>query len=95
MDSKKMELLMDLDEQIMTKEEEYDNEKIGLDTLEADYILLNDWESLLGKAKPTQKEKDSYITKETEARKRNVKKLERELKHLKRLYEIHMRDVKY
>ena len=95
MDIKKLENLLDLETQITEKEELYDNTKIELETLEADYILLNDWESLLGKAKPTQKEKDSYITKETDLRKRNLKRLERELKHLKRMYDIYMVDAKH
>ena len=95
MDSKKLENLLSLETQITEKEVEYDNTKMELETLEADYILLNDWESLLGKTKPTQKEKDSYITKETELRKRNLKRLERELKHLKRMYDIYMVDAKH
>lgn len=95
MDSKKLELLLDLDKQIDAKEEEFDNAKIALGTLEADYVLKNDWEKVLGKSKPTQKEKDNYVVVQTEIKKRNVKKLERELKHLKRLYEIHMADVKH
>lgn len=95
MDTKKLENLLQLEEQVAVKEEEYDNEKIGLETLEADYILKNDWEKVLGKAKPTQKEKDAYIVKETEIRKRNLKRLERELKHLRRMYDIYMVDAKH
>lgn len=95
MDIKKLENLLDLESQISELEEQYDNEKIGLETLEADYILKNDWEKVLGKPKPTQKEKDNYVVKETEIRKRNLKKLERKLKHMKRLYDIYMVDAKH
>lgn len=95
MENKKLELLLDLENKICELEQKYDNEKISLETLETSYILKNDWEKVLGKPKPTQKEKDAYVVVETEVRKRNVKKLERQLKHMKRLYEIHMADVKH
>ena len=95
MDEKKLMNLLDLEEQVSVKEEEFDNAKIALETLEADYGLLNNWEKIFGKSKVTQKEKDNYVVKETELKKRNVKKLERELKHLKRLYDIYMADAKH
>ena len=95
MDEKKLMNLLDLEEQVSAKEEEFDNAKIALETLEADYGLLNNWEKIFGKSKVTQKEKDNYVVKETELKKRNVKKLERELKHLKRLYDIYMADAKH
>lgn len=95
MDEKKLMNLLDLEEQVSMKEEEFDNAKIALETLEADYILKNDWEKVLGKPKPTQKEKDNYVVKETELKKRHLKKLERELKHLKRMYDIYMADAKH
>jgi hypothetical protein len=95
MDNEKLQNLLNIETQISDLEEQYDNEKIGLETLEADYILKNDWESVLGKPKPTQKEKDNYVVQQTEIRKRNLKKLERELKHMKRLYDIYMADAKH
>lgn len=95
MDEKKLMNLLDLEEQVSVKEEEFDNAKIALETLEADYILKNNWEKVLGKPKPTQKEKDNYVVQQTELKKRNLKKLERELKHLKRLYDIYMADAKH
>ena len=95
MDEKKLMNLLDLEEQVSVKEEEFDNAKIALETLEADYILKNDWEKVLGKPKPTQKEKDNYVVQQTEIKKRNLKKIERELIHLKRLYDIYMADAKH
>lgn len=95
MDNKKLQNLLNIETQISDLEEQYDNEKIGLETLEADYILKNDWEKVLGKPKPTQKEKDNYVVQQTEIKKRNLKKLERELKHMKRLYDIYMADAKH
>ena len=95
MDNEKLQNLLKIETQISELEEEYDNEKIALETLEADYILKNDWESVLGKAKPTQKEKDNYVVQQTELKKRNLKKLERELKHSKRIFDIYMADAKH
>lgn len=95
MDNEKLQNLLNIETQISDLEEQYDNEKIGLETLEADYILKNDWEKVLGKPKPTQKEKDNYVIQQTEIRKRNLKKLERKLKHMKRLYDIYMADAKH
>ena len=95
MDSQKLENLLKIESQITELEQEYDNQKISLETLESDYILKNDWESVLGKAKPTQKEKDNYVVQQTEMLKRNLKKLERELKHSKRIFDIYMTDAKH
>lgn len=95
MEETKLQNLLNLESQISELEEQYDNEKISLETLEADYGLLNDWEKIFGKSKVTQKEKDNYVVKETELKKRNLKKLERKLKHMKRLYDIYMADAKH
>lgn len=95
MDSQKLENLLKIETKISELEEKYDNEKIALETLEASYILKNDWEKVLGKAKPTQKEKDNYVVQQTELKKRNLKKLERELKHSKRIFDIYMADAKH
>lgn len=95
MEEAKLQNLLNIETQISELEEKFDNEKIALETLEADYILKNDWESVLGKAKPTQKEKDNYVVQQTEIRKRNLKRLERELKHSKRMFDIYMADVKH
>lgn len=95
MEEAKLQNLLKIESQISVLEEKYDNEKIALETLEASYILKNDWEKVLGKAKPTQKEKDNYVVQQTEIRKRNLKRLERELKHSKRMFDIYMADVKH
>ena len=54
MEEAKLQNLLKIESQISVLEEKYDNEKIALETLEASYILKNDWEKVLGKAKPTQ-----------------------------------------
>lgn len=95
MEEAKLQNLLKIESQITELEQEYDNEKIALETLEASYILKNDWEKVLGKAKPTQKEKDNYVVQQTEMKKRNLKKLERELKHSKRIFDIYMTDAKH
>ena len=95
MEETKLQNLLKIETKISELEEKYDNEKIDLETLEASYILKNDWEKVLGKAKPTQKEKDNYVVQQTELKKRNLKKLERELKHLKRIFDIYMADAKH
>lgn len=95
MEETKLQNLLKIETQISELEEKYDNEKIALETLEASYILKNDWEKVLGKAKPTQKEKDNYVVQQTELKKRNLKKLERELKHSKRIFDIYMTDAKH
>lgn len=95
MEEAKLQNLLKIESQITELEQEYDNEKIALETLEASYILKNDWEKVLGKAKPTQKEKDNYVVQQTEMLKRNLKKLERELKHSKRIFDIYMTDAKH
>lgn len=87
-------ILVILDE-VCQKQAEYDTAKSNLKILEAKYILCNDWESLLGKAKPTQKEKDSYVAVATEEKANEVATLKRELDYLKKLLEIRMMAVKY
>lgn len=89
-----IENLLKLAEDVKLAEEKFDNEKLNLELLKADYVLKNDWEKVLGKPKPTQKEKDSYIEKETEVLKRKVKSLERDLKYKKMVYEIYIIEAK-
>ena len=73
---------------IAVKEKEYLTEKRNLEILNANYILTNDWGSLLGKAKPTQKEKDAFVEIETEALRRKVDDLKLQVEYCKRMYEI-------
>ena len=95
MEQTKLENLLKIEVELSNKEEEFDNCKLELETLEADYQLENNWEKIFGKAKVTQKEKDAFVVKETEARKRNLKRLERETKHLRRMFDIYMADAKH
>lgn len=95
MEETKLNNLLKIEEELGNKEEEFDNCKLELEILEADYQLENDWEKIFGKAKVTQKEKDAYVVKEIEVRKRNLKRLEREVKHLRRMFDIYMTDAKH
>ncbi len=81
--------------EVNKKQAEYDTAKSNLKILEAKHILCNNWEELLGKAKPTQKEKDSYVAVATEEKANEVATLKRELDYLKRLLDIQMMAVKY
>lgn len=81
--------------EVNKKQAEYDTAKSNLKILEAQFVLKNDWETVLGKAKPTQKEKDSYIAIATEEKANEVATLKRELDYLKKLLEIQMMAVKY
>lgn len=82
-------------DEVCAKQAEYDSAKSNLKVTEAKYILCNDWENLLGKAKPTQKEKDSYVAIETQEQATKVATLKRELDYLKKMLEIRMMAVKY
>lgn len=95
MEIKDKENLLNLVDEIFDIEKEYDESRLELELLKADYILLNDWQKILGKAKPTQKEKDAYVEQQLETKTRNVKKLARELKHKKMLYDVYIVDAKY
>lgn len=88
MEQEYVEHLIKTANKIAITEKEYLAEKRNLEILKAQYILENDWEKLLGKAKPTQKEKDAYVEIETEALKRKVDDLKLQVEYCKRMYEI-------
>lgn len=86
-----LEHLVKCAEKVARKEEEYVREKNNLESLKADYLLLNNWEELLGKKKPTQKEKDAFISKSVEQKKNEVDQLKICVDYCKRIYDIQMK----
>ena len=88
------EHLIKCSEKVARREQEYADAKLQLEVLKAQYILENDWATLLGKAKPTQKEKDAYVIIETEEQKRVVDSLKVEVDYCKRIQEIQMMKYK-
>ena len=95
LDNDIVEHLIRTADKVALKEKEYLAAKQDLELLKAKYILTNDWESLLGKSKPTQKEKDAYIEVETEELKRKVNDLKLQSEYCKRVFEIHMMANRY
>jgi hypothetical protein len=75
-------------DKIASLEDKYYRAKLDLELLKADYLLRNDWENILNKSRPTVGEKDSYITQQTESRRRLIDNLKVELNYYKRIYEI-------
>lgn len=90
MNQEMTEHLIKCSQKILKKENEYRKAKQELEILRAKYVLLNDWESLIGKKKPTVIEKQAYIDIETETQKRNVDELKLEVEYCKRIYEINL-----
>lgn len=71
-------------------DEEYLIAKSNLEMLKASYVLINDWEKVLNKSKPTQKEKDAFMQVELEEKVNNVNKLKLEAEYQKRVFDINM-----
>ena len=84
------EHLIKCSEKVARVEQKYSNAKLELKLLEAQYILKNDWEEVLGKKKPTQKEKDAFIILSTEEKRREVDELKIKVDYCRRIQEINM-----
>lgn len=82
-------------EKVKSCDEEYLVAKNNLEMLKASYVLKNDWEMVLGKSKPTQKEKDAYMQVELEEKINQVNRLRVEAEYQKRLFEINVLAQKY
>ena len=95
MEQEMAEHLIKCSEKVARTEAKYLSAKEDLEILKANYVLENDWEKLLGKSKPTQKEKDSYVLRETEAKKREVDDLKIQVDYCRRIFDIQMAKVKY
>lgn len=90
LDNDIVEHLIKTADTVAIREMEYKNAKQELEILKAKYILLNDWENLIGKKKPTVQEKDSYIKVQLEEKEREVNELRIKRDYCRRIFEIHM-----
>lgn len=70
---------------------EYVDSKLDLEKHKAELWLNTDWINVLGKAKPTIKDKEEWIKLETISEERNVRHLEIDLNNAKRVYNVKMR----
>ena len=95
MDQQTTEHLIKMSEKVARTEKKYVSAKLDLEIMKAQYILMNDWENLLGKAKPTQKEKDAFVLIETEEKQREVNDLKLQVDYCKRCHEIQLMKQKY
>lgn len=86
----KIKELVKCSEKVKICDEEYLVAKNNLEMLKASYVLKNDWEKVLDKPKPTQKEKDAFMQVELEEKINAVNKLKVEADYQKRVFEIHM-----
>lgn len=85
-----MEKLMKIAEELKEIENEYSEAKQELGLLKAQHQLLNDWEQVLGKPKPTVSEKEAYIKTATEEQERKVNNLKVQRNFTRRVYEINI-----
>lgn len=90
LDNDIVEHLIKTADTVAIREVEYKNAKQELEILKAKYILLNDWENLIGKKKPTVQEKDSYIKVQLEEKEREVNELRIKRDYCRRIFEINM-----
>ena len=95
MENEIVEHLIKTADTVAIREKEYKDAKQDLELLKARYILLNDWENLIGKKKPTVQEKDSYIKMETEELERKVNELKIKRDYCRKILEINMMAQKY
>ena len=95
MDNETVEFLIKTANTVAIREQEYKDAKLELDLLKAQYQLLNDWETVLGKKKPTVSEKEAYIKVETEQLQRKVDELKIKRDYCRNVLEIHKMAQKY
>lgn len=95
MENEIVEHLIKTADKVAIKEKEYLVAKNNLEMLKAKYILKNDWEKVLGKNKPTQKEKDAFIQVQLEEKINEVNDLKIQSEYCKRVYEINVMAQKY
>lgn len=82
-------------DKVAIREKKYLVAKNNLEVLKAKYILENDWEGILGKPKPTQKEKDAYVTVQLEEKVNELNDLKLQAEYCRRIFEIHFMAQKY
>lgn len=74
-------------------EETYKFKKHDLEIRKANLWLNTNWEQVLDKARPTEKDKNAYIDLMLEDRKAEVIAAETEYNYLRRLYKIQMTEA--
>ena len=90
LDQEITEFLIKTANNVAKSEERYLLAKQELEMEKAKLTCFADWEKLLGKSKPTQKEKDSAVVMMTEDKKREVDDLLCKLNYCKKIFEINM-----
>ncbi len=90
LDQEITEFLIKCANNVAKSEERYLIAKQELEIEKAKLTCFGDWEKLLGKNKPTQKEKDSAVAMMTEDKKREVDDLYCKLNYCKKIFEINM-----
>ena len=90
MDNEIVEFLIKTANTVAVREKEYKDAKLEFDLLKSKYQLLNDWEKLLDKKKPTVSEKEAYVKVETEELQRKVNELKIKRDYCRRVFEIHI-----
>ena len=82
-----------LNEEIYDLEDTVLSEKINFETKKAELWLGTDFQTILGKAKPTQKDIENWIKLELAKKEEDYKQLENVLKMKKRLFEIMLKEL--
>lgn len=95
MNQEQTEHLIKLANNVGKSEQRYAKAKYELELLKADHILMNDWEALIGKKKPTVAEKDAFILQATEEKNREVIDLKVQRDYCRRIFEINMNSDEY
>ena len=95
MNQEQTEHLLKLAANVGKSEQRYAKAKYELELLKADHILKNDWESLIGKKKPTVAEKEAFILQHTEEKNREVIDLKVQRDYCRRVFDINMMTDEY
>lgn len=85
--------IKELNAEIYDLEDTVLSEKMNYETKKAELWLSTDFQAVLGKAKPTQKDMEYWIKIELAKEEENYKQLENVLKMQKRLFEIMLKEL--
>ncbi len=88
MDEKAYKNLKKLAVELRDAEKEYLTAKHHIAVLKAQYQLKNDWETVLGKSRPTVAEKDAFITESLEEKENQLIELQANYHFLRELLDI-------
>ena len=82
-----------LNKEIEEMETDYWNSKYDYEQQKADILLNTDFASVIGKAKPTVAEKDSYIEQTIGGSRLNYRELRTTLESKKRLFQVMLKEI--